>query len=272
MVGQINASPTMNNSIAKHQTALVEKLKETDSFKDFQDAFRLTTGCGFHLVAENEHKDDEYAAYPFLRELCIPVEANQRVFARLCAEPLRIRDLCDNDFCHAASLMLDNGGSAAELRAARGLFDHSPMMTAERAEAIETMLRMFSLHLGEAAERLFLQTVDCDPLPVQRAKKFILQNLTEPLSLEDVAAHVGVSPFHFCKIFKRATGLTFTNYVNNARIEQAKRLLQKPQSRVTEVAYDVGFQSLSQFNRSFRRHASLSPTEYRVKQHQAACC
>ncbi len=78
-----------------------------------------------------------------------------------------------------------------------------------------------------------------------------------------MARHSGVSPFHFCKIFKRFTGLTFTEYVNRARVEKAKQLLIKPQSRVTEVAYDVGFQSLSQFNRSFRRVMDQSPTEFR---------
>ena len=69
-------------------------------------------------------------------------------------------------------------------------------------------------------------------------------------AVEAVAKAVNVSPFHFCKLFKRATGLTFTDFVNRARVEKAKRMLMKPDARITEVAYDVGFQSLSHFNRS----------------------
>ena len=90
-------------------------------------------------------------------------------------------------------------------------------------------------------------------------------HLAEPMSLEGVASEVNVSPFHFCKIFKRATGMTFTDFVNRARVEKAKRMLMRPEARITEVAYDVGFQSLSHFNRSFRRIVSESPTEFRSR-------
>jgi AraC-like DNA-binding protein len=105
--------------------------------------------------------------------------------------------------------------------------------------------------------------VDTDPDAVRKGKQFILDHLTESLGLDEVSQHAGVSPFHFCKVFKRTTGLTFTEFVNRARVEHAKRLLLKPQARITEVAYDVGFQSLSQFNRSFRRVTDKSPTEFR---------
>jgi len=100
---------------------------------------------------------------------------------------------------------------------------------------------------------------------VRNAKVFIHAHLAEPMSLEAVASAVNVSPFHFCKLFKRATGLTFTDFVNRARVEKAKRMLMKPAARITEVAYDVGFQSLSHFNRSFRRIADESPTEFRSR-------
>ena len=62
---------------------------------------------------------------------------------------------------------------------------------------------------------------------------------------------------------ERATGMTLTEYVNRRRIEWAKRKLLNPQARVTEVAYDVGYQSLSQFNRSFLKYVGESPSRFR---------
>ena len=62
---------------------------------------------------------------------------------------------------------------------------------------------------------------------------------------------------------KRTTGLTFTDYLARVRIEKAKTLLHDRNRRVSEVAYDVGFQSLTHFNRVFRKIAGQSPTSYR---------
>ncbi len=79
-----------------------------------------------------------------------------------------------------------------------------------------------------------------------------------------------MSAFYFCKMFKKATGLTFTDYLARVRIEKVKNLLLNPNKRISEAAYEVGFQSLSQFNRVFRRIAGESPTTYRDRIHQHA--
>ena len=71
-----------------------------------------------------------------------------------------------------------------------------------------------------------------------------------------------VSTFCFCKMFK-ATGLTFTNYIARVRVEKAKNLLLNPHLRVSEIAYTVGFQSLTHFNRLFRKLTGESPTSFR---------
>jgi len=76
-----------------------------------------------------------------------------------------------------------------------------------------------------------------------------------------------MSAFYFCKIFKKATGLTFTDYLARVRVEKVKNLLLNPHRRVSEAAYEAGFQSLSQFNRVFRRIAGESPSIYREKLH-----
>ena len=65
------------------------------------------------------------------------------------------------------------------------------------------------------------------------------------------------------KIFKRSTGLTYIDFRNRLRIESAKRLLAVPNASISEIAYKVGFQSLTQFNRLFRRIVGKSPTEFR---------
>ena len=68
-----------------------------------------------------------------------------------------------------------------------------------------------------------------------------------------MAKAAGASVFHFCKVFHKATGLKFTDYVARVRLEDARTRLLNPNLRVSEIAYDVGFQSLTQFNRTFKR-------------------
>ena len=85
------------------------------------------------------------------------------------------------------------------------------------------------------------------------------------MSLNDVAKVVNMSTFHFCKMFKKATGLTFTEYLSLVRIAKAKNLLLNPNLRVSEIAYEVGFQSLTHFNRIFRKMVGESPSQYRDK-------
>ena len=82
--------------------------------------------------------------------------------------------------------------------------------------------------------------------------------------MADVAKASGASVFHFCKVFKKTTGLTFTDYVARVRLEDAKAELLNPNRRISEIAYDVGFQSLTQFNRVFKRIFGQSPTQFRA--------
>jgi YesN/AraC family two-component response regulator len=79
----------------------------------------------------------------------------------------------------------------------------------------------------------------------------------DPINLDDVAEAMHVSTFYFCKMFKEATGLTFTEYLGRVRIEQAKAQLLNPNWRVSEIAFDVG-------TVIFRQLARQSLTEFRV--------
>ena len=105
---------------------------------------------------------------------------------------------------------------------------------------------------------------------VSRAKAYIAEHQDEELSLRQVAGAVNTSAFYFCKMFKQATGLTFTDYLARVRIEKVKNLLMNPHKRISEAAYEAGFQSLSQFNRVFRKIVGESPTVWREKLHRGS--
>ena len=74
---------------------------------------------------------------------------------------------------------------------------------------------------------------------VRRAKAYIAGHHEDPIGLDDIARTMHVSTYYFCKIFKKATGLTFTDYLGRIRVEEAKHLLLNPHLRVSEIAYTV---------------------------------
>ena len=84
-------------------------------------------------------------------------------------------------------------------------------------------------------------------------------------ALGAVAKAANTSTFYFCKMFKKAVGINFTDYLSRVRIEKAKNLLLNPNLRISEIAFEVGFQSLTHFNRVFKKIVGQSPTEYREK-------
>lgn len=133
----------------------------------------------------------------------------------------------------------------------------------ERYQSMVTILGAFGEQLSKHAEKLAIMSEGSEPIAVAKAKDFIEKTLADPLPLPLVAQHAGLSESHFCRVFKEATGLTLTDYVNRRRIEWAKVELLKPETRVSEIAFQIGYQSLSQFNRSFSRFTGISPTNFR---------
>lgn len=95
--------------------------------------------------------------------------------------------------------------------------------------------------------------------------EFIDTHYMEDLNLEDIAASIGFSKYHFIRLFKQYTGLTFCDYVNLRRTKMAEELLEKPDYSITEVALQSGFPSISTFNRLFKQQKGCTPSEYRAK-------
>ena len=103
-----------------------------------------------------------------------------------------------------------------------------------------------------------------EPARIWKARCFIHEHLGEELSLTRVANFVNISPNYLSEEFKRVTSCKFVDYVARTRIENACELLSNSNLRISEIAFEVGFQSLSQFNRAFKRLSGKSPTEHRA--------
>jgi AraC-like DNA-binding protein len=108
-----------------------------------------------------------------------------------------------------------------------------------------------------------------EPVEIWKARNFIHEHSDEELSLTQVAKAVNISGNHLSEKFKQVTGVNFVQYIARTRFEKARSLLHDPNLRVSEIAFTVGFQSLSQFNRVFKKFCGKSPTEYRVGARQA---
>lgn len=277
MIRGVNTNHERAMNTTTHPTArqrFIQNLAESELFQHYQKAFHTLTSLPLNLesVGEDIHIDNvtTRTGIAGVVETQVPVRVGKNTIAVMLTGGVRLQPANADTFAPVAKALLDEGRSAAEVRSAKVQFEHVPVMQPERYDAAVAILQSFALQLGESAHRLLFANATHEPEAVRNAKAFIHQHLAEPMSLDAVAKAVNVSPFHFCKLFKRATGLTFTDFVNRARVEKAKRMLMKPAARITEVAYDVGFQSLSHFNRSFRRIADESPTEFRSRMKNGA--
>lgn len=93
--------------------------------------------------------------------------------------------------------------------------------------------------------------------------EYINDNCTENLSVDFAANMLGFSKFHFSRLFKKIIGTTFYSYVNERRIAHATILLMDPEKKITDVAINSGFNSISSFIRIFKIHKGCTPTEFR---------
>jgi len=95
------------------------------------------------------------------------------------------------------------------------------------------------------------------------AALWLEEHASEAVDLDAISAQAGLSPFHFLRLFGRVLGVTPHQYLVRCRLRTAARLLTDPRISVTAIAYDVGFADLSNFVRTFRRAAGVSPREFR---------
>ena len=92
---------------------------------------------------------------------------------------------------------------------------------------------------------------------------YIKDHLAQSIKIQDLAAFLGISQFHFSRLFKQSIGKTPHQYVIEQRIELAKQLLKKEDRAIADIALDCGFNSQSHLGKQFRKATGITPKQYR---------
>jgi AraC-like DNA-binding protein/ligand-binding sensor protein len=198
-----------------------------------------------------------------LTDVAVPILLGARHVATLMSGQVFRREPTERDFRMVVK-MVGGGLSGDWEKKVRKAYFETPVVTAERFGAIVRMVNVFAQYLTDYASRHAIACVEHEPAPVTSAKQFIQSHAEESITLMQVVEHVKVSRFYFCKLFKKATGMTLTEYVARVRVERAKALLVDPSLRISEVVYAAGFGSIPRFNSVFKRHVGMAPSEYRA--------
>lgn len=150
-----------------------------------------------------------------------------------------------------------------------------PSKMDELEEAVETMVKNLkekernaeksTTAYGKGEEELLLDSTETEASSfiVNNALKYMEENYKEKLKLQDVAEQVYVSQWHLSKLLNRYKEQSFSELLNNIRIEKAKELLANPALRIGDIADMVGFLDMAHFSRVFKKQTGISANEYR---------
>ena len=302
-------STTPDDRAAAH--ALAHRLQESQIYQDYEKAFTAFTGLPLALRAidsldlphhgqlneapfcalmaqtnkscsaclelqgrvEREAKLEPKTLKCFagLCDSAVPIRVGENVIAFLQTGQVLLHQPNKQEFKRTTRELLKFGAEVDVKRLEEAYFQ-TRVLDRKQYEAILRLLTVFAQHLSTLSNHLMLVREVPDEPMIAKAKLYIAEHQGEELHLGQVAQSANSSAFHFCKKFKEATGLTFTDYLARVRVEKVKSLLQNPHKRISEAAYEAGFQSLSQFNRVFHRITGEAPTVWRenMAQHPAA--
>jgi ligand-binding sensor protein len=156
-----------------------------------------------------------------LSETAVPVRLGDKRVGFLHTGQVLLHDPAAAEFERTAK-SANGWGVEMEAGEVREAYRARRVLPPKRYAAVIRLLVVFAEHLAMVGNQLLVQGQTPEPLVITRAKRSINDNYTEDLSLRQVAKKVHTSPFYFCKLFRRMTGVKFTEYLSSVRIEKAR--------------------------------------------------
>ena len=199
-----------------------------------------------------------------LCETAVPVRVGENLIAFLQTGQILLQRPDKARFNRVAATLL-KWGAEIDVKKLEEAYFNTRVLTPKQYEALIRLLDTFAKHLASCSEVLLLHAKQSESPAITRARSYIEDHSDEELSLAAVAQVVNMSATYFSEKFKEVAGINFVDYVARTRIEKARNLLQNPNLRISEIAFAVGFQSLSQFNRAFKQVVGEAPRDHRAQ-------
>ncbi len=150
----------------------------------------------------------------------------------------------------------------------------SHLLKLHNADGLKTFITLFQIlyEVSKSKEFSFLASTrysntynENDIKRINDVYKFVMENFTEVISLDDIAAIANMTPSSFCKYFKNKTNKTFTHFVNEIRINYACELLINRNLDICQISIQCGFNNFTSFNKNFKSFTKTTPSEFRSK-------
>lgn len=218
--------------------------------------------AGVERRAAQKSEPRQFRCPTGLLKIIVPVFVGGQHVGNLLAGPFS-RQRLDKETLRRLTQRLRQWGLEKRVAVLRASWRYSPLLSSERSRSAATLMEMFAQYLSECGNQVLTHEPEQSSPLLRKIEAYLAEN-NGSISTKELARRVHLSPCYFSKLFKKQTGLTFTEYRRRARVEKAKRLLIDPYRRVSEVAFEAGFESIPYFNRVFRRSLGCSPSQYRA--------
>ncbi len=252
------------------------RLKADKNFTDFCRLINSTSSglkdcrdCDMRYCEKSlsSKKPILYSCHLGLKEICVPLVINGSVLGFLTSGQFLLSSPTKSGYERIRKKIEEYGITHQK---AKQYYQSLPVVGSKKAEAITDLISIISEYIVEAENRIMeLKKAYCKDR-MEHAREFIKLNYKEQLTISDVASAVFLSSSRFSHIFKERFNTTFTSYISELRIKEAKNLLSNTDLQVIEIAFQSGFGNLSHFNHVFREKTGFSPSQYRKKRNSTS--
>lgn len=203
----------------------------------------------------------EYVCHAGMVDFVVPIYSEEKLLALIVGGQILPSEPTEKGFVQIKkqleSLEIDT-------KILREAYFSSPFLPRDKMRNVMDLLLLFSQYICEMGLRLkAIKKSGYSDKTIEKAKLYLEQHFREQITLTDIATYLILNPSYLSVFFRKATGTHLMAYLQQIRIDEAKRLLVTTSFSVTEIAFSVGFGDLTHFYRVFRKFENCTPIQFR---------